>query len=203
MSQASAPAADATDEMDPRIKRSRRLVLEAALDELAEAGYGAFTIDSVSQRCGVARSTIYRHWPDKLAVISDAFEVLNRQPGGPGDMPDASARDRVYAIVEHLAEAFQTKPFGPLLPALVAGSERNPDVAEFFHAYAARRRAGLEKAIRDCVEAGEAREEVDPGLAAFALAGAVVYCRLMTAMPLPPSRASDLVDVVLGRPGAG
>jgi AcrR family transcriptional regulator len=52
---------------DPRIERSRLVIRRAALDELGQVGYGAFAIESVAARAGVAKSTIYRHWPDKLA----------------------------------------------------------------------------------------------------------------------------------------
>ena len=50
--------------IDPRIERSRSIILEASLQELGEVGYGAFTIESVAARAGVGKSTIYRHWPD-------------------------------------------------------------------------------------------------------------------------------------------
>jgi TetR/AcrR family transcriptional regulator, regulator of autoinduction and epiphytic fitness len=82
-------ARPATTTVDPRVERSRRVVREAALAELVESGYGAFAIDAVASRCGVARSTIYRHWPGKLALITDALETLNRQPR-PGTVADAS-----------------------------------------------------------------------------------------------------------------
>ncbi|MGH7647251.1 MAG: TetR family transcriptional regulator, partial [Gemmatimonadaceae bacterium] len=42
---------------DPRIARSRRVILSAALDELGEAGYGAFGIESVAARAGVGKAT--------------------------------------------------------------------------------------------------------------------------------------------------
>jgi TetR/AcrR family transcriptional regulator, regulator of autoinduction and epiphytic fitness len=44
--------------IDPRIERTRRVVLEATLDLLAEHGYGAVTIEAVAARSGVAKSTI-------------------------------------------------------------------------------------------------------------------------------------------------
>ena len=50
-----------------------------ALSELAARGYGAFTIEAVAKRSGVAKSTIYRHWPGKLALIADALDTLNVQ----------------------------------------------------------------------------------------------------------------------------
>src|SRR5256885_1383400 len=64
---------------DPRIERSRRVILEAALEELGQAGYGALTIESVAARAGVGKSTIYRHWPGKLALVEDAFRTLKAQ----------------------------------------------------------------------------------------------------------------------------
>src|SRR5205807_9252928 len=63
-------------EQDPRIERSRRVILEAALAELGEAGYGALTIESVAPRAGVGKSTIYRHWSGKLTLVEDAFRTL-------------------------------------------------------------------------------------------------------------------------------
>ena len=57
----SGPAnAGGKENLDPRIVRSRRVILEATIDELAEAGYGAMTIESVAKRAGVGKATIYR-----------------------------------------------------------------------------------------------------------------------------------------------
>ena len=67
------------DRVDPRVERSRMVILEAAVEELAEVGYGGVTIESVAARAGVGKSTIYRHWPDKLALIADAFETFHVQ----------------------------------------------------------------------------------------------------------------------------
>ena len=61
--------------LDPRIERSRRVILEAALDELGAVGYGALTIEGVAARAGVGKSTIYRHWPGKLPLVEDALDV--------------------------------------------------------------------------------------------------------------------------------
>ena len=74
---------------DPRVERSRQVILQAALDELGEVGYGAFRIESVAARARVGKSTIYRHWPDKLALIADAFETFHVQM-----VPDTTAVPR-------------------------------------------------------------------------------------------------------------
>src|SRR5580704_10355009 len=88
--------------VDPRVERSRQVILQAALDELGSVGYGAFTIESVASRAGVGKSTIYRHWPDKLAVIADAFETFHVQMVP--SIETGSVRARVTRLVRHVAE---------------------------------------------------------------------------------------------------
>jgi AcrR family transcriptional regulator len=72
-------AAGLESAVDPRIERSRRVILRAAVEELGAVGYGAFTIESVAARAGVGKSTIYRLWSDRLALITDAFKTFHEQ----------------------------------------------------------------------------------------------------------------------------
>lgn len=185
---------------DPRIERSRRVVREAALQELAEVGYGAFAIDSVAGRCGVARSTIYRHWPDKVTLIADAFETLNQQPQPLDPTRDESPRERTHRLVHHLAEVFEDSIFSACMPALIEGAERNAELRSFLHQFSDRRRKALVDAITDANATGELSRQVDPELAAIALAGAIMYRRLMTGARFDPRQVTELVDTVLGEP---
>ncbi len=187
------------DDVDPRVERSRRRVRAAALDELAEAGYGGFTIESVAARCGVARSTIYRHWPDRLTLIADALEALNRQPGPPVEPGGTNGgRPLVQALVRHLAEVFEQSLVSACLPALIDGAERHPEVRRLHHRYNAERRGALVAAIAAGVAAGEIADDIDPDLAATAIAGAIVYRRFMTSRPFAPAEAEALITMVLG-----
>ena len=167
---------------DPRVRRSRTAVLRAALEEFAERGYGGFTIDGVATRAGVARSTVYRIWGDRSRLIEEALEELNRQPPA-RERGAETPRERVEALVRHLSEAMAGSTVADCLPGLVDGAERDPDVRRLHHRYNARRRAALVEAIAEGRSSGEPGFDVDPELAALALAGAVVYRRLMTAAP--------------------
>src|SRR5439155_5233477 len=84
-------------EQDPRIERSRRVILEAALEELGVVGYGALTIEAVAARAGVGKSTIYRHWSGKLDLVEDAFRTLKAQALIP---ESGTLRERVTAFLE-------------------------------------------------------------------------------------------------------
>ena len=186
------------DHVDPRIARSRSAVLDSALAELAEKGYGAFTIDGVARRAGVARSTIYRLWSDRAALVADAIDVLNQQPA-PGPVGEEKPRARIATLVHHLSDAMRNSPVAACLPALIDGAERDPTLRRLHHHYNDRRRDSLATAIAAAVEAGDVSSDIDPDLAAVAIAGAVVYRRLMTSRPLCDDEVEPLIDTVLGR----
>ena len=182
--------------VDPRVERSRRVILRAALDELGEAGYGAFTIESVAARAGVAKSTIYRHWPDKISLIGDAFEAAHEH--AVPSVQGVTAREGLRRLLGHVAEVVVDSVFSSCIPALIEGAERDPRLREFRHRYSALRRQSLTGLITRGVAEGEFRAAVDPELAAQALLGPIFYRRLMTSEPLDPHRVGDLIDMVLG-----
>src|SRR6185312_1951178 len=67
-----------------RNERSRRAVLDAALELLSETGYAALTVEAIAARAGVGKQTIYRWWPGRGAVILDALA----EAGPPPPLPD-------------------------------------------------------------------------------------------------------------------
>lgn len=160
--------------------------------ELAEVGFGRLTIDGVAERAGVARSTVYRLWPDRTALVADAFTTLNRQPG-----PDPDAPADVRRLLGHLDEAWNESVVSDCLPALVDGAARDEAVREFLHDYSRTRGTRLVEAVRAGAESG-AWPGTDPELAAAALAGALLYLRLLTPRRLDEDGLDRLVEVVLG-----
>jgi len=188
-----------SEEVDPRVARSLQTILHAALEELGDVGYGAFTIESVASRAGVGKSTIYRHWPSKLALIEGAFQTLHEQAAP--DIVSGSPRERVERIVRHVAEVVAGKPFSSCIPALIDGAERNRDVRRFHHRFQREARKPLVAVIAIGVECGDFESHIDPELTAIALVGAIFYRRLMTSEPFRPAQAADLVATTFGAPG--
>ena len=180
---------------DPRVERSRMVILQAAVEELAAVGFGGVTIESIAARAGVGKSTVYRHWPDKLALIADAFETFHEQMVP--DLGDLSVRDSVALLLGHVAEVVVDSTFSRCIPALIEGAERDPRVREFNHRYSAGRSQALIDLIARGIGSGEIEPEVDPELATTALLGAIFYRRLMTGRPLDCGETARLVDLVL------
>lgn len=64
------------------------LILDAALEVLAEHGYEGMTIDMVAARVKAARATVYRRWATKADLVVAAVAHLSRTDADPSDLPD-------------------------------------------------------------------------------------------------------------------
>ena len=76
-----------------------RHVLDAAIVELARSGYAAFRMDEVAARAGVNRTTVYRRWPNRVALVTAVVNRL-RTPLRHNPLPDSGA------LEQDLVEAF-------------------------------------------------------------------------------------------------
>ena len=179
---------------DPRIERSRRVILEAVLDELGAVGYGALTIEAVAARAGVGKSTIYRHWPGKLALVEDAFRTLKAQAVIPESGP---IRERITTFLEQLAELVEASTYSACMPALIDAAERDPQVRAFHCDFSAERRAVLVDVLCGAVSNGELPADTNAELLADALVGPIVMRRLMSYEPFDPAQVPALVDQVM------
>ena len=183
------------DTVDPRVARTRQVVLTAVLEELAEVGHADFTIESVAARCGVGKSTIYRYWDGKLPLILDALHELNAQPV---PVPDGPPRERIRQLLHHLGHALTDGDLAPAIPALVEAAERDREVRALLDDYTVERRRALVDALTLGIEKEEVDRAIDPELAAHALSGAIFYARLMTSTPLTETVIDQLIETVLG-----
>jgi TetR/AcrR family transcriptional regulator, regulator of autoinduction and epiphytic fitness len=183
------------DTMDPRVTRTRQVVLTAVIEELAAVGHADFTIESVAARCGVGKSTIYRHWDGKLQLIVDAIHELNTQPA---PEPEGTPRERIRQLLHHLGHALTEGSLAPAIPALIEAAERDRQVRALLNDYTVERRRALVDALTLGIDEGQVDASTDPELAAQALSGAIFYARLMTTTPLTETAIDQLIDTMLG-----
>lgn len=70
-----------------------RHVLDAAIVELARSGYAGFRMDEVATRARVNRTTIYRRWPNRVALVTAVVDRL-RTPLRHNPLPDSGALEQ-------------------------------------------------------------------------------------------------------------
>jgi AcrR family transcriptional regulator len=179
---------------DPRVVRSRAVVIDATLALVAELGIGETTVDAIAERSGVAKTTIYRHWTGKPAIVLDALSSVMAPPVDPDT---GSVREDLVTLVGAFAEGLARGPLAPLLTSMMEAAERDPEVARLHRAEAAARHQVLRDAVVRGVGRGELPRGTDADEVVAAVVGPVVYRRLIAHEPVEATTVADLVDRAL------
>ncbi|MFP4554901.1 MAG: TetR/AcrR family transcriptional regulator [Actinomycetota bacterium] len=178
---------------DPRVARSKAAILEATLELLAENGVAATTIEAISDRSGVAKTTIYRHWPGKPELVIAAYESLTQA----GKDPDTgSIAGDLEALAFGLTKALASGRFASLLPTLIDAAERDPEMSKLHHRFAADREAVVHRIVAKARSRGEIRDDLADGEVVDLIAGPIFYRRLVAHDRLDPSSAKRLAALV-------
>ena len=64
---------------DPRITRTRHLILGAFMDLLSEKGFQSLTVQDITEKAGINRATFYAHFADKYALLDHSISQMFRQ----------------------------------------------------------------------------------------------------------------------------
>lgn len=77
------------------------VILDAALEVLAEEGYEGMTMDMVAVRAKAGKATIYRRWPSKAELILDAVARMKRSQVDLDRLPDTGTlRGDLVAVIK-------------------------------------------------------------------------------------------------------
>ena len=179
----------------PRSAEADRAILQAAVDLLADEGYGGVTMEGVAARAGVGKATVYRRWPCKSALIVDAVTTCRESGVLPPDT--GSARDDLLVFVRGFMHHLRTSDAGRVMPALVAELSRSPELAQAFReGFIQPRRARVLEAVRRGVERGEVRAGVDPELVADGVVALLLHRFLVTGMEIDDDLPERVVDTL-------
>jgi AcrR family transcriptional regulator len=198
-----------TPNVDPRVARTRATVLGAAIDLLAERGYSGFSVEGVVERTGIAKTTLYRHWPARDDLLAAAIARLDGAgldgsgldsagPDGAGSLPDTgSVRQDLLDLQARRVRAARTTQWERCMPALVEAAAHHPELAEVIARLAGQILAQIETLLERGVERGELRDGLDPQLAASVLIGPIVFRRLLLHEAPTLQRVADVIDLLM------
>jgi AcrR family transcriptional regulator len=147
--------ADETNE-DERVRRSKKAVLTATFQLLSETGLSGVTIDAVSRRSRVAKTTIYRHWPSRTALVLDACSKLKSKSEA---ADTGSLKDDVTVLAINLASRLRSARWATVLPSIIDAAERDPELADLH----SRMHAEMTTAFRAVVERAHQRGDLSRG----------------------------------------
>jgi AcrR family transcriptional regulator len=152
---------------DKRVERSKAAVLAETYRQLTQSGISGVSIDEVSRVSGVSKTTIYRHWPSRSALLIDACSRL----GNAHQPPDTGTlRGDVHALVTNLAEQLQTAAWASVYPSIIDAAERDPEIAAMQSAL----HKGFMAPFHTIVERAKDRGEIPAGKPAADLIAVIV-----------------------------
>ncbi len=192
-------ATPATD-VDPRVARTRDVVIRATAELLVECGFERLTIEAVAERSGVARSTIYRNWPERADLLMTAFDRLCAFP----EIPDlGSLTEELRVLGRDLAEGLATAAWGQALPSLIGSAAHDPSLVEAQRTFSRRRRELVGAVFERAAARGEIDRGVDPGTLAEQFAAGFFFRRLISHGPLDEGFVEHQIAAVVRAASAG
>lgn len=180
--------------MDPRVAHTRAVVLDATVAILAEDGFERLTVEAVAERSGVARSTIYRNWPERNGLLSDAFVKMCAF----SEIPDlGSVEAELRYLGEELATGLGGAAWSQALPSLVGAAHHDPTLTAAQQRFSDVRRAGTAAIFERARDRGELVAGADPGrLAEFFVSG-FFFRFLMIRRPIDDAFVDEQVAAVV------
>ena len=180
---------------------AREQVLDATAALLEESGYATLTIEGVAARARVAKSTIYRWWKSKPALVIDAYAraVAARMPE-----PDTgSVSEDLTAFVTELYRVVDYPMRVQALRGLMAEAQLDAEFAAAFRDWIGSRRAVLTGMLLRGIDREELAGDIDLEYAADLIFGPFWYRLLVGHAPLAPAQAAGHVRSVLAALQAG
>jgi len=191
----STSSATSTPRGRPRSERARKAVLDAALALIEKEGYPATSIEAISARSGVAKTTIYRWWPNRAALVVELLMGIASRVAPPpsGDDPLRAIRTELGDV----AKATDALP-GRILGALVGEAQHDAELRDaLLHGLFTPRRMETASVVRRAQEAGVIRPDVSPTVAVDLLFGPIFFRGMLRREPVTPGFVGEVFDTAL------
>jgi AcrR family transcriptional regulator len=179
----------------PRSEEARQAILRTTLKILGKKGFSDFKIEEVAARASVGKATVYRWWPNKGALIADAFASSTtrrlRFPDTGSVYTDMSQQMR------QLIKVFRGRR-GRIVSAILAAGQSDKDLIEAFRErFLWPRRREAYATLRRAIQRGELRKDLDPDLLLDSLYGPIYMRFLIQHDRLTPEFVDHLCALVL------
>jgi AcrR family transcriptional regulator len=166
----------------PRSQAAHDAILKAALRLVTKRGFRAVSVDEIAAAARVGKMTLYRHWPNKAALVMDSLLVLI---GSQTSFPEASSALKSIRKQLDLQAAFFRSSRGNLIRSLVAEAQSDPELASAFRErWLEPRRESVREVLRAAIAEGSLRRDLDMDAAIDLLYGSLYYRLLLSAGPL-------------------
>ena len=179
--------------LNPRTRRVKQVVLDAAVEVLLADGAEQVTAAHVAARADVARTTVYRHWPDQASLLLATIDTLvapHHPPPGTGVL-DSDLRSALENLRMRLVKNASRQVFG----ALASRSHQDQAFANAQRRFVEQLAQPVVAVLERARERGDVEASLDCRFEAELLAGPVLHRHLVLHAEVP----DRLIDTVVAR----
>ena len=161
----------------PRSDKSRDAILDATRKMLMHTPLRDISIEAVAKRAGVGKTTIYRWWPHKAALVMEAFMA---QPGLQNILPTTpDASEALKVQLEKLIRQLRGQN-GRIVANIIAEAQAEPEALRLLNQnFLDERINNLRNHLQAGKEEGVFKAHIDTAMAIDQLLGPIFY-RLLT-----------------------
>ena len=178
-----------------RGKPIERAILAAVLDELAEHGLEGLSVSRIAEVSEVNKTTIYRRWPTREALVAAALEGALREAAD-ALHDTGSLRGDLRAMLDTVAERMAS-PAGRALVQAAMSEASTAAVAELAGDQVVRGQQAAEALVARAAGRGEWDPDRHQPDAVFAMiTGSVMHRVMLERQPITDAWAQTVVDVI-------
>jgi AcrR family transcriptional regulator len=148
----------------PRDEAIDMAILDATVDELIERGYSGLSIEAIAARAGVAKTTVYRRWPNTDGLVFEAMRAFDPKADAkePALQP---GREELLFLLDRMRRTWNDPRYASLMRRATAEGISRPEMyAHFRDRLLKSRLARMQVALERAVTAGAIRPDADLSL---------------------------------------
>jgi len=177
-----------------RSARIREAVCRAALELLADQGFGGITLPAVARRAGVNKTTVYRWWSSPLELVHEALAELEEL--ALPDVDTGSWETDVEAFAHARLRLIRDPMAAGILRAVVAMGRSDPTLAEWVDAFWKPREREWRSPVERAIERGELGASARSVPLVELVAGPLLLSHLATERPLSRKEVTALAATI-------
>ena len=179
----------------PRSEESRQSILRSTLKLLKQSGFPELSIEAIAADANVGKTTVYRWWPTKGALVADAFSASAEEEL---QFPNTGSVQRDMNLqMRRLIRIFRS-PRGKVVAAMLAGGQSDPELIEAYRdRFLWPRRRQAYQTLQRGVDRGELPDDSDLDLILDSLYGPIYMRFLIRHDKLNESFADEICGLVL------
>jgi len=180
----------------PRSEEARKAILRSTLKLLQETGFPDLSVEAIASDADVGKATVYRWWPNKAAVVADAFSLSAYDELR---FPDTgSVRTDIGLQIKQLIRVLRGRR-GRIVAALIGGGQSDPELIKAFRErFLAPRRQEAYETLQRGIRRGELPHDLDMDLLLDTLYGSIYMRFLIRQVSLTEEYVDQICDLVLG-----